>query len=287
MPSASRTWRSSRCRPRARKILVVKSSCWRQSAMMGRPKKPCAHWFISPATSSATSQEDGVPGDRQLEVALVVERHGIDLARARPRRRTSSRRHPTAARRRRCGGRSRCCAFGRAAGPVPWIHWRFEIGRDLAPVEVAVAGVLNPDARARDERLGIEEGDALPAALPRQSPRDAPCHQLAPVAVERRQDLQRLKRRRGVDLGVRLKHAVAVIESSSHPASRTPKLMPPRDLDKNGYLAFSIIIRLFRCLLFPVDTAELSIVLPCWAVNLCPSSAKSPFKYSFGCARLQ
>jgi hypothetical protein len=35
------------------------------------------------------------------------------------------------------------------------------------------------------------------------------------VTVERRQNLQRLKRRRGVDLGVRLKHAVAVIESSS------------------------------------------------------------------------
>ena len=46
-----------------------------------------------------------------------------------------------------------------------------------------------------------------------QSPRDAPCHQLVLVTVERRQDLQRLKRRRGVDLGVRLKHAVAVIES--------------------------------------------------------------------------
>ena len=67
---------------------------------------------------------------------------------------------------------------------------------------------------------GIEKGDALPAALPRQSPRDAPCHQLVPVAVERRQNLQRLKRRRGVDLGVRLKHAVAVIESSE---SRTAK----------------------------------------------------------------
>ena len=107
-------------------------------------------------------------------------------------------------------------ARGLRGGPGALDPLALQIGGDLAPVEVAVAGVLNADARARDQRLGIEEGDALPAALPRQSPRDAPCHQLAPVTVERRQHLQRLKRRRGVDLGVRLKHAVAVIESSSH-----------------------------------------------------------------------
>ena len=123
-------------------------------------------------------------------------------------------------------------------GPGALDPLALQIGRDLAPLEVAVAGVLDPDAGARDQRLGIEEGDALPAALPRQSPRDAPCHQLAPVTVERRQDLQRLERRRGVDVGVRLKHAVAVFESSSHLPSRTSKLMPPRDLDKNAYLAF-------------------------------------------------
>ena len=98
-------------------------------------------------------------------------------------------------------------------GPGALDPLALQIGRDLAPLEVSVAGVLNADARARDQRVGIEEGDALPAALPRQSPRDAPCHQLAPVTVERRQDLQRLKRRRGVDVGVRSNRNVPVLES--------------------------------------------------------------------------
>ncbi len=46
VPSAHRTCRSSRWSPRARKILVVKSSCFFQSSMIRRPKKPCAHSFI-------------------------------------------------------------------------------------------------------------------------------------------------------------------------------------------------------------------------------------------------
>ena len=78
-PSARRTCRSSRCRPRGRKILVVKSSCRCQSSMIARPKKPCAHWFISAATCSRRSQEHRVAMDGQLEVALVVERHRRQL----------------------------------------------------------------------------------------------------------------------------------------------------------------------------------------------------------------
>jgi hypothetical protein len=44
---------------RVRKILVVKSSCLFQSLIMGRPKKPCAQWFISPATCAATLVNTG------------------------------------------------------------------------------------------------------------------------------------------------------------------------------------------------------------------------------------
>ena len=182
---------------------------------MGRPKKPCAHWFISAADFFGDAQEAWVFGDRELEVALVVERHGIDLPEG-----VLAIEHPAVSAREQ----SVSDVAQAALGARPWPSGRpgaldplaHQIGRDLAPVEVSVAGVLNADARARNQRLGIEEGNALPAALPRQSPRDAPCHQLVPVTVERRQNLQRLKRRRGVDLGVRLKHAVAVIESSSH-----------------------------------------------------------------------
>ena len=156
--------------------------------MMGRPKKPCAHWFISPATSSATRRKTWVPGDRELEVALVVERHGIDLPEG-----VLAIEHPAVgARQQRVGDVAQAALRARprlGGGPGALDPLALQIGRDLAPLEVAVAGVLNPDARARDQRLGVEEGDALPAALPRQPPRDAPCHQLAPVTVERRQDL--------------------------------------------------------------------------------------------------
>ena len=52
-------------------------------------------------------QELRVLGDHQLEVALVVQRHRLDLSDARPRRRTSSRRRRRASRRRRCAARTR------------------------------------------------------------------------------------------------------------------------------------------------------------------------------------
>ena len=43
----------------ARKIFVVKSSCFLQSSMIGRPKNPRAQRFISPATCSATFRNTG------------------------------------------------------------------------------------------------------------------------------------------------------------------------------------------------------------------------------------
>ena len=156
--------------------------------MMGRPKKPCAHWFISAATSSATRKKTRVPGDRELEVALVIERHGIDLPEG-----ILAIEHPAVgARQERVGGVAKAAFHARprlGGGPGALDPLALQIGRDLAPLEVAVPGVLNPDARTRDQRLGVEESDALPAVLPRQPPRDAPCHQFAPVTVERHQNL--------------------------------------------------------------------------------------------------
>ncbi len=128
--------------------------------------------------------------------------------------------HPAVgAREQRVGDVAQAALGGRArpgAGPGALDPLALQVGRDLAAVEVAVAGVLDADARARDERLADRGTRCAADRAPASAPRDAPCHQLAPVAVERRQDLQRLERRRGVDVGVRLKHAVAVIESSSH-----------------------------------------------------------------------
>jgi hypothetical protein len=91
-----------------------------------------------------------------------------------------------------------------------------QIGRDLTPLEVTVARVSNQDTGARDEIFGVKEGDALPIALPYQSPSDAPCHQLAPITIKRRESLQCLERHRCIDLRVRLEYAPAIIEYVSH-----------------------------------------------------------------------
>ena len=168
------------------------------------------------------AQEAWVPGDREPEVALVIERHSVDLTEG-----VLAIEHPAVSARQECVGSVAQAALsarprpGDRAGALDPLA--LQIGGDLAPFEVAVASGLNPDARAWDQRPGVEEGDALSAALPRQSTRDAPCHQLAPIMVEWRQDLQPLKCCRGVDIGVGFKHAVAVIESSGH-LPRTPKL---------------------------------------------------------------
>ena len=118
------------------------------------------------------AQEAWVVGDREPEVALVVERHGIDLPEG-----ILAIEHPAVGtREERVGGVAQAALGARPRlgdGPGALDPLALQIGRDLAPLEVAVSGVLNPDARARDQRLGVEEGDALPAALPGQSPRDA------------------------------------------------------------------------------------------------------------------
>ena len=61
VPPVSRTWRSSRCSPRARKILVVNPNCRFQSGTMARPKKLSPQAFIPAATSSAACRNTGSP----------------------------------------------------------------------------------------------------------------------------------------------------------------------------------------------------------------------------------
>ena len=110
----------------ARKIFVVKSSCFCQSSMIGRPKKPCRPRVHLAGHLLGDLQEHRVAVDGQLEVALVVQRHRRRPGRARPRRRTSSRRRRTAARRRRCG-----CSFRPAR-----LAWR----PDRCPESTAAGG---------------------------------------------------------------------------------------------------------------------------------------------------
>ena len=78
-PSSSRIWRSSRCRPRARKMLVVKFSCSSQFVMVLRPRNDSAQRFISVATCRGYGQKQRVFVNGQFQVSLVIERHGRDL----------------------------------------------------------------------------------------------------------------------------------------------------------------------------------------------------------------
>jgi hypothetical protein len=69
------------------------------------------------------AQEAWVFGDRELEVALVVERHGIDLPEG-----VLAIEHPAVSAREQSvsdvAQAVSVLARGRVAGPVPWIHWR-------------------------------------------------------------------------------------------------------------------------------------------------------------------
>ena len=129
--------------------------------------RPLVH-FLRDAFGDA--QEKRVLLDRQPEVALVVERHRVDLPDC-----VLAVEHPAVGAREQgvgdvaqavLGARPRPRGGPRALDPLA-----LQIGGDLAALEPAVAGVLNPDTRARDHRLGIEEGDALAAARWRASRR--------------------------------------------------------------------------------------------------------------------
>jgi hypothetical protein len=103
---------------------------------------------------SGDAQEEWVPGDRELEVALVIERHGIDLAEG-----ILAIEHPAVGAREECVGGVPEAAFHArprpGGGPSALDPLALQIVRDLATLEVAVPRILNPDTRARDQRLGV------------------------------------------------------------------------------------------------------------------------------------
>ena len=151
-PLACRTCRSSRCSPRGRKIRVVKSSCARQSCD-DRPAEEAPRPGVHLAGDLLGRGHEHVgPRERQLQVALVVERHRVDLA-----ERVLAVEHPAVgAREQRVGDVAN--ALGRrgarprrgtgALNPLP-----LEIGGDLAAVEPAGPRVAHRDAGPADRRV--------------------------------------------------------------------------------------------------------------------------------------
>ena len=203
MPSAQRTWRSSRCSPRARKIGTVTSSCARQSATIARPKnrrRPGVHLGGhvrrprrgTPARGTAPAS--GCAGCR-----ATSSRSG----RARPRRRTSSRRRPTAARRRRCAGCGRAARRDAPPGRCPGsIAGRGRAGIS-APSNRPARASAHRDGGARNRRRRVEEPDRRAGRRPGGAPGGAGPHQLGPVPIERRQDLEGRQRGRREDVADR------------------------------------------------------------------------------------
>ena len=186
---------------------VVKSSCVRQSGMIGRPRKPFAQAFISPATLLRRGHEDVGALERQPQVALVVERHAVDLA-----ERVLAVEHPAVGAGEEGVGDvadalAPCARAGASAGPVPWIHWRCRSSGIVAAVEPAGPRVAHGDVRPADRRVVGEEADALVIAPPPRAPVDARLHEVATPRVEGSQRGDRLQRAGG-------EHVAVVVEDA-------------------------------------------------------------------------
>ena len=156
---------------------------------MGRPKKPCAHLFISPATCSATFSEHGIAMDGQLEVALVVQRHGRDLA-----ERVLAVEHPAVGARQQRVRDVADAVFHRRIrlrrGTGALNPLALEVLGNLGADESAGAGVLNLDLGSPDGGLRVEESDPLLVSSPRRPPLDASRHHGFPIGIQTSQGFQ-------------------------------------------------------------------------------------------------
>ena len=243
-PSAWRTWRSSRCRPRARKIFVVKSSWRRQSSMIApaeealRPRVHLAGHLLGHA------QEQRVAVDRELQVALVVERHRRELA-----ERVLAVEHPAVgARQQRVGDVAdallqRGVGLGRRAGALDPLALQVvresRCPRTRRPARLRTVRFVPGNASRRDR-----ERRCAAVARPRRAPLDARRHQLAALRIERRQRVERRDGLARVDVVVggrdpllKFQHAhILLSRRSRSPRKAGPpgSVVPPTKLGR-GY----------------------------------------------------
>ena len=170
-------WRSSRCRPRGPEDLRREVELRPPVVDDRRGRRTrCAHRFISPATCSAAVRNTGVAANRQLQVALVVQRHRRHLA-----ERVLAVEHPAVgARQQRVGDvADALLRRSRAAwrpGPVPWIHWRCRSAGISLPTNAPSRASCTLMRVRGMYGVRIEERDALPVARARR----APCDPVAP-----------------------------------------------------------------------------------------------------------
>ena len=146
--------------------------------------------------------------ERQLQVALVVERHGVDLP-----ERVLAVEHPAVgAREERVGDAAD--ALGRPGarprrGPGPLDPLPLEIVRDRATVEAAGPGIAHRDGRSTDRRVRRQEGDPLVLTLATRAALDARPHESATSGIERRQCGYGLQRAGREHVSIGVEHAFA------------------------------------------------------------------------------
>ena len=157
--------------------------------------------------------EHRVAVDRELEIALVVQRHRGDLAEG-----VFAVEHPAVgARQQRVGdvadaGIERCAGLGGRAGALNPLAAK--VARNLAPDERAVARLLDGEGRAWNRRLRIEEGNRLALPGARGAPLDAPGHDGLPVCVERGEGLEGHDHLGGQHIGIYPLEVAADFESA-------------------------------------------------------------------------
>jgi hypothetical protein len=156
-------------------------------------------------------QKDVVLGDGQLEVALVVERHRLDLA-----QRILAVEHPAVRPREQRIGDVADAALDRRAGlgrrPRPLDPLALQVGGNLAADEAAGPGVGDADLAPRNHGVRLQEADSRAIAKPLGAALDARRHDHQPVLVEGRQEGQDLERLRREDVRVGADETVANLQ---------------------------------------------------------------------------
>ena len=177
--------------------------------MVSRPKKPCGPGVHLAGDLLGDAQEDGIAAEwpacrlRWLSSDMVDDLAERVLAVEHPAVGAGEQRVGDVADA-RLDGRARLGGGAGALDPLA-----LQVVGNLAAVERALARLLHRDLRARDGGGGVEESDAPALAEARGPPLDAFAHDPLPLAIEPRQSLQRVERRRCQHIRVVLLDAAA------------------------------------------------------------------------------
>jgi len=160
-------------------------------------------------------QEEGIPGDCELQVALIVKRHGVDLAQS-----ILAVEHPAIGAGEEGirdvaeplrGGGSRP-----GGGPGPLDPLAFEVARNLTTGKGPGAGVSHENAGSRKCAVGGQELQGLPGAQSFQAAVLPLGHHAMPLPIEAGQRGQCVQDRGTQDIRIGVQHAAAELKLWDH-----------------------------------------------------------------------